>query len=119
MYIEIDYEGEKLLIETADYAEKSTIEGYETEVGAKWSDFKTWFKSKKQIVSDYSADKLTKLIEKFTTHLHNACLKFTNIPKPNEIAVEFSIGFSITGDVFVAKSTLNSGVKVSMKWTNP
>lgn len=84
MYIEIEYEGEKLLIETADDAERSKIEGYESEAGAIWTDFKSWFKRKKEILKDYSVEKLVNLIHKFTKIIHNSCSDFKDIPRPNE-----------------------------------
>lgn len=44
--------------------------------------------------------------------------KFRDAIKPNEISVEFTVGWSGTVGWFVAKSTLEAAISVSATWTS-
>ncbi|MFW9972392.1 MAG: CU044_2847 family protein [Candidatus Odinarchaeota archaeon] len=116
MFIEIEIDGEVILIETADNVEDADLGVVYTDVTYTWEDVKSWFKSKIKTVKDYRPEKLINIIKKFTRYLYNSCSNFGQIPEPNEIDIEFSVGFSITGDVFIAKSTASSGIRITMKW---
>jgi len=117
MFIECEIDGETILIETADNAEGAKIEGRDAQVAfPTWTSFKAWLDSKKEKIQNYSSEKLTRLVQTFTKHLYNSCSNLIDLPKPKLIQIEYSIGFAITGVVFIAKSSANSGIKVTMKW---
>ena len=116
MFIEFEIDGEMILVETADDVEEADLGVVHTDVAFTWEDVKAWFRSKVKKINDYKPEKLINIIKKFTRYLYNSCSNFGQIPEPNEVAIEFSMGFSITGDVFIAKSTASSGIKVTMKW---
>ncbi len=116
MFVEIDIEGEKILIENADNILESDLEGFDIEVAKKKENFTDIFNSKVKKASEFKLGKLTRLIKKFTKYIYGSCTNIQEIQKPDELTLEFSVGFSITGNVFIAKSTANSSIKVAMRW---
>lgn len=116
MFVEIEIEGEKILVENADDIVETDLEGLELEAAVIKESLTDLFRSKVRKATEFTLEKLTNLIKKFAKYIYNSCTNIQEIQKPDELTLEFSVGFSITGNLFIAKSTANSGIKVAMKW---
>ena len=67
-------------------------------------------------VKEDSISNLFSLIPSFGNQLLENLKKFKK--KPSEISCEFSLGFTIEGKIVLVNASLNSNIKVNIKWND-
>lgn len=70
------------------------------------------------IISEKKLNKISKIIPFLSKKIHNSIDEFENksIKKPSELSLEFSIGFNLEGNLFIAKASMKTQFKVQIIW---
>ncbi len=75
-------------------------------------------KKEKTILNDKKFERICKLIPFLSKKIHTSTkeIESQGIAKPSEFSLEFSLGFNFEGNLFIAKSSIETQFKVQLTW---